>query len=106
MRETITSKILRLDREMRKAMASYGIALTFFGFFGLLRLMALSMGFDVYNFVVCILMLSISILCIKAMIKIKAMRKDMAENPKKYIESNGPKPLSIETFFPFTRNAS
>ena len=106
MRETIVSKIMKLDREMQTAMVSYGIALTFFGFFGLLRLIVLSISFELFNFVVCILMLGLCTLCIMAMLKIKRMRNDMAKNPKKYLEKKGPKPLSIETFFPFTRNAS
>lgn len=32
MRETLTSKVLRLGREMRGAITSYGVALTLFPF--------------------------------------------------------------------------
>jgi len=91
---------------MRNAVASYAVALTFFCFYGLVRLITLSAIFNLYNFVVFILMFAMSILCIRAIIRVKKMRKELVENPKKFLDSKSPSALSITTFFPFTRNAS
>jgi len=106
MRETLTSKVLRLDREMRSAIASYAVALTFFIFYGIVRLMTLMAIFNWYNLIMFVLMASLSTLSINAIVKVKRMQKELAKNPKKFVESKSPKGLSITTFFPFTRNAS
>ena len=106
MRETLTSIVLRLDREMRSAITSYCVALTFFSFYGLVRLVTLMAIFNWYNVTMFILFGGLSIMSINAIVKVRRMRKALAENPKKFIESKGPQALSIVTFFPFTRNAS
>jgi len=106
MRETLTSRILRLDREIRNAITSYGIALTFFTFYGLIRLITLAVFFNWYNLTIFVLMASLAVLSIQAIISVKRMRKELAENPSKFIESKGPSTISLSTLFPFSRNAS
>jgi hypothetical protein len=106
MRETMVRKVMRADREMRTARTSYVIASIFFGLFGFIRLLFLAVEFDIYSFLVGVSMLGIFVLCIRANLRIKASQIELQTDPKKFLNSPGPAPLSISTFFPFTRNGS
>lgn len=108
MRQRKVSSALKKDREIREALAGYGIAATLFGLWSLIRFPSLFVFSDergpVFTLLQAIITISIScvfILCIRRYLEVKNMRKKLIENPEIANDLAVPKPLLLTTIIPF-----
>lgn len=107
MRQRKVSLALSKDRDLREALAGYGIAATLFGLWSLLRFPSLFFSdprgliFTLLEATITISVICVFVLCLRRYIEVRGMRKKLVENPDIANNLAVPKPLLLTTIIPF-----
>ncbi len=109
MPESLITKTLRKDREIRDAEFGYCLAAWLFGLWGFVRLPNIAILFlpefsivqKLYNFSLTIFVLAVAVVAIKRYIELGKIRTKLSENPELASDIKVSGPPILNTIIPF-----